>query len=56
MLAFQLGEATQIQTGGCIESTPHSVVKSSEIAGKNISRSTFVIFTQPDKLVEMRAP
>ena len=28
MLAFQLGESTQILTGGLLESTPHCVVRS----------------------------
>ena len=56
MMAFQLGESTQIQTGGLVEATPHSVVKSNEIAGKNISRNTFVVFIEPHKLQEMRTP
>ena len=50
MLAFQLGESTQILTGGCLEATPHCVVRSDEIAGKNISRNTFALFMQPDPL------
>ena len=50
MLAFQLGEVTQIITGGYLEATPHCVVKSSEIAGKKISRETFALFMQPHGL------
>ena len=56
MMAFQLGESTQIQTGGLVEATPHSVVKSNEIAGKNISRNTFVVIIEPHKLQELRTP
>lgn len=56
MLAFQLGESTQILTGGHFEATPHSVVKSREIAGKNISRNTFGVFMEPNKLERMSVP
>lgn len=44
MLAFQLGESTQIHTGGYLEATPHCVIRSDEIAGKNIGRNTFALF------------
>ena len=44
MLAFQLGESTQILTGGRLEATPHCVVRSPELAGKNIARNTFALF------------
>ena len=56
MLAFQLGESTQIHTGGYLEATPHCVVRSEEIAGKNISRNTFALFMQPDHLQVMKTP
>ena len=56
MLAFQLGESTQIFTGGHFEATPHSVVKSREIAGRNISRNTFAVFMEPGKLERMKVP
>ena len=56
MLAFQLGEAAQIQTGGFLEATPHCIMKSKEIAGKKISRNTFVIFMDPDKTTELNIP
>lgn len=44
MCAFQLGEVTQIISGGYLEATPHCVVRNSEIAGKKISRDTFALF------------
>lgn len=56
MLAFQLGESTQIHTGGFLEATPHCVVRSEELAGHNISRNTFAVFMQPDPLEVMDIP
>ena len=56
MLAFQLGESTQIHTGGYLEATPHCVVRSDEIAGKNVSRCTFALFMEPDHLEVMKTP
>ena len=56
MLAFQLGEVTQIISGGHLEATPHCVVKSSEIAGKKISRETFALFMQPNGLHKLNVP
>lgn len=50
MLAFQLGECTQIHTGGYLEATPHCVIRSEELAGKNIGRNTFALFMEPDHL------
>jgi isopenicillin N synthase-like dioxygenase len=44
LLAFQLGESTQIHTGGYLEATPHCVVRSEELAGKKIGRNTFALF------------
>jgi isopenicillin N synthase-like dioxygenase len=56
MLAFQIGESAHIKTGGYLEATPHCVVRSSEIAGKNISRNTFALFMEPDDLEIMKTP
>jgi len=50
MLAFQLGESTQILTGGTLEATPHCVVRSDELAGKKVGRNTFALFMQPNPL------
>jgi hypothetical protein len=50
MLAFQLGESTQIHSGGYLEATPHCVVRSEEIAGKKVGRNTFALFLEPDPL------
>lgn len=56
MLAFQLGESTQIHSGGHLEATPHCVVRSEELAGKKISRNTFALFLEPDPLEVMQVP
>ena len=56
MIAFQLGESTQIHTGGYLEATPHCVVKSEELAGKQVGRNTFALFMQPDPLEIMKTP
>ena len=56
MLAFQLGESTQIHTGGYLEATPHCVVRSDEIAGKNVARNTFALFMEPNHLEVMETP
>ena len=56
MLAFQLGECMQISTGGVLEATPHCVVRSDELAGKNIARNTFALFMEPDPLEVMKVP
>ena len=56
MLAFQLGESTQILTGGYLEATPHCVVRSDELAGKKVARNTFALFMEPDPLEVMQVP
>ena len=56
MLAFQLGESTQILSGGNLEATPHCVVRSDELAGKGIGRNTFALFMEPDPLEIMKVP
>ena len=56
MIAFQLGESTQIHTGGYLEATPHCVIKSEEIVGKKVGRNTFALFLEPDSLEVMKTP
>lgn len=56
MLAFQLGESTQIHTGGSLMATPHCVVRSKELAGKHIGRTAFALFMQSDPLEVMSVP
>ncbi|KAJ3219553.1 hypothetical protein HDU67_000498 [Dinochytrium kinnereticum] len=52
-LAFQIGEASQVASGGLLVATPH-LVKSGGAA--NVSRNTFAVFMQPNvdhKLTDM---
>lgn len=56
MLAFQLGESTQIYTGGKLEATPHAVKSPEDHASKQLSRNTFAIFLQADPLGKMTVP
>ena len=44
MLAFQLGEVTQILTCGLLEATPHCVVRSEQLAGQQVSRNSYALF------------
>jgi isopenicillin N synthase-like dioxygenase len=44
-LAFQIGEASQIASGGFLVATPHLVRGSSY---PNLSRNTFAVFMQPN--------
>ncbi|MCE9671858.1 isopenicillin N synthase family oxygenase [Myxococcus stipitatus] len=55
-LAFQIGESAQIVTGGLLRSTPHAVQALAYPASRNISRSTFAVFMQPDNDAPMAAP
>jgi isopenicillin N synthase-like dioxygenase len=52
-LAFQMGEATQIHTGGLLVATPHCV-RAARAPG--VSRSTFAVFLQPSYDCPMEAP
>ncbi|KAJ3190572.1 hypothetical protein HK101_008594 [Irineochytrium annulatum] len=44
-LAFQIGEASQVASGGLLVATPH-LVKGG--ASKHVARNTFAVFLQPD--------
>ncbi|MBF5044880.1 isopenicillin N synthase family oxygenase [Aggregicoccus sp. 17bor-14] len=55
-IAFQIGESSQITTGGLLRATPHAVQALAYPASRNISRATFAVFMQPDNDVRMRAP
>jgi isopenicillin N synthase-like dioxygenase len=55
-LAFQIGEAAQIMTGGILRATPHAVRTPRDGIG-SICRSTMAVFLQPepDELLELPA-
>lgn len=54
-IAFQIGETMQIQSGGILQATPHSVVVGDDIA-PNYGRSTFVLFMEPNREVKLEIP
>lgn len=49
-LAFQIGETTQIHTGGILQATPHAVrgCDPKKEACKGVSREVFAVFMQPE--------
>lgn len=57
-LAYQMGEASQIMSGGVLEATPHCVVGADGPDAAGVARNTFAIFMQPrwDLVMEEAAP
>ena len=51
-IAFQIGETTQIHTGGILQATPHCVkgitTKSTTYNNVDISRESFAVFMEPE--------
>ncbi len=54
-IAFQIGETMQVQSGGILQATPHSVVVGDDI-DPNYGRSTFVLFMEPNRDVKLEIP
>eukprot|EP00756_Hemistasia_phaeocysticola_P042229 Hpha_TRINITY_DN16958_c1_g2::TRINITY_DN16958_c1_g2_i1::g.55036::m.55036 len=52
-LAFQIGETSQIHTGGVLQATPHAVRGA---AAPGISRESFAIFMEPEFSGDMDMP
>lgn len=52
-LAFQIGETSQILTGGVLQATPHCV-RAAAVPG--VSRSTFALFLEPEWNEPMHCP
>ncbi|MEW5311825.1 MAG: hypothetical protein WDW38_003510 [Sanguina aurantia] len=46
-IAFQVGEALQVHSGGLLRATPHCVRAACGAAAAGISRNTFAVFMQP---------
>lgn len=46
-LGFQIGESTQIHSGGALQATPHCVRAAAGPKTAGVSRSTFALFMQP---------
>mmetsp|Transcript_31533 Transcript_31533/g.57298 ORF Transcript_31533/g.57298 Transcript_31533/m.57298 type:complete len:124 (+) Transcript_31533:660-1031(+) len=46
-IAFQVGEALQVASGGLFQATPHYVRSADGPEAASISRNTFAVFMQP---------
>ena len=55
-LAFQMGQATQIHSGGLLRATPHCVRAAGGAAAAGIARNAFAVFMQPNWDATMDAP
>jgi len=55
-IAFQMGQAMAIQSGGLLHATPHYVRAARPRLARGVSRNTFAVFLQPDVSFEMRPP
>ncbi|KAF2073847.1 hypothetical protein CYY_004843 [Polysphondylium violaceum] len=55
-IAYQIGECSQIQTGGLLRATPHAVQAIKFPESKNIGRGTFAVFMQPNVDVVLNTP
>lgn len=52
-LAFQVGETTQVHTGGILQATPHAV-KGTALSG--VTRESFAVFIEPEYDDDMELP
>ncbi|KAL3767329.1 hypothetical protein ACHAWO_007272 [Cyclotella atomus] len=52
-LAFQIGETSQVHTGGLLQATPHAVRGCS---GRNVTRESFAVFMEPEYHSNMDLP
>lgn len=52
-LAFQVGETSQVHTGGILQATPHAV-KGTTVAG--VTRESFAVFIEPEYDDDMELP
>jgi len=46
-LGFQIGETSQIHSGGILQATPHAVVGPSKEKGRGVSRISMAVFMEP---------
>ncbi|GFH11399.1 DIOX_N domain-containing protein [Haematococcus lacustris] len=55
-IAFQVGEALQVHSGGLLCATPHYVRGARGPGTADLARNTFAVFMQPDVAVPMDTP
>jgi 2OG-Fe(II) oxygenase superfamily len=46
--AFQIGETSQIMSGGKLQATPHAVLPPKSSASLSLSRESFAVFLEPE--------
>ena len=55
-ISFQIGETTQIHTGGVLQATPHAVRGCMGEGSEGISRQTLAVFMEPEFDGDMKIP
>ena len=55
-VAYQIGEATQVHSGGLLRATPHSVQAPRPELARGVTRNTFAVFMQPHWDCPMHMP
>jgi isopenicillin N synthase-like dioxygenase len=55
-LAFQMGQATQVHSGGLLRATPHCVRAAGGAAAAGVARNALAVFLQPQWDAPMDAP
>jgi isopenicillin N synthase-like dioxygenase len=55
-LAFQMGQATQVHSGGLLRATPHCVRAAAGAAAAGVARNAFAVFLQPQWDAPMDVP
>ncbi|KAK9827980.1 hypothetical protein WJX81_004585 [Elliptochloris bilobata] len=55
-LAFQMGEAMQVQSGGLLQATPHCVRAAGGPSAAGVARNAFAVFMQPRWDEPLEAP
>ena len=53
-MAYQIGETSQILSGGKLQATPHVVVTNPDTSG--VSRNTMAVFMGPETTQKMNVP
>jgi len=55
-IAYQIGESSQILSGGLLRATPHAVQAVRWPESQFTGRATFAVFMQPDNDFELKIP
>ena len=56
VLLFQIGETSQVHTGGALSATPHAVRSARGAEAVGVSRETFAVFMEPEYDGDMKVP